>query len=93
MEVDLSKLDTSYYIYCSFQNMEYSQIIDRGSVYITSRYSLDKTINELNIREKYNLPDDRGKWYKSVKQNRSGMAKIQKIPYTAAIQKNALFSF
>ena len=45
------------------------------------------------IREKYNLPDDRGKWYKNVKQNRSGMAKIQKIPYTAAIQKNALFSF
>ena len=53
MKVDLTNSDTSYYIFCAFQNMNYSQIIDLGSVYINSRYSLDKTINELKECLKY----------------------------------------
>jgi len=53
MKVDLTNSDTSYYIFCAFQNMNYSQTIDLGSVYINSRYSLDKTINELKECLKY----------------------------------------
>ena len=53
IKVDLTNSDTSYYIFCAFQNMNYSQIIDLGSVYINSRYSLDKTINELKECLKY----------------------------------------
>lgn len=44
------------------------------------------------IKEKYNLPDDRAKWYKTVKQNGFGMQKRVTTPLNKNVEES-LFSF
>ena len=53
MEINLTNNDTSYYVYCSFQNDEYEHIIDIGSIMITSKNKLTTTINQLKQCLKY----------------------------------------
>lgn len=45
------------------------------------------------IRSKWNLPDDRAKWYKHVKQNGYGMAKRLSISHKKSVTSNSLFDF
>lgn len=47
MSVDTEKEDTTYYIYCGFQNLEYSTITDIGSVFITKQDELSELIKDL----------------------------------------------
>ena len=51
--IDLSKSDTSYYIYCGFQNIKYSSITDLGSIFLTNQTDLLKTIEDLKECVKY----------------------------------------
>lgn len=51
--IDLSNSDTSYYVYCGFQNQKYSSITDLGSVFITDQKGLLKIIEELKGCLKY----------------------------------------
>ena len=51
--IDLSKSDTSYYVYCGFQNMEYSSITDLGSIFLTNQTDLLKTVEDLKECVKY----------------------------------------
>ena len=48
MKIDLSKNDTTYTIYCSFQNQKYQHITDLGGVFMMTKKGLDKTISDLN---------------------------------------------
>jgi hypothetical protein len=65
--IDLSESDTSYYIYCGFQNIKYSSIVDLGSVFITNQTDLLKIIEDLKECVKY--MDDKSISY-SVEQKR-----------------------
>jgi hypothetical protein len=47
MSVDTEKEDTIYYIYCGFQNLEYSTITDIGSIFITRQDELSELIKDL----------------------------------------------
>ena len=51
--IDLSTSDTSYYIYCGFQNQKYSSITDLGSIFLTNQTDLLKTIEDLKECVKY----------------------------------------
>ena len=44
------------------------------------------------IKEKYNLPDERAKWYKTVKQNGFGMQRRVTVPLNKDVEES-LFSF
>jgi len=65
--IDLSNSDTSYYVYCEFQNMKYSSIVDLGYVFITNQKDLLKIIKDLKECVKY--MDDKSISY-SVEQKR-----------------------
>jgi len=47
MDINLTNNDTSYYVYCSFQNTEYQYIVDIGSIMISNKNKLTTTINQL----------------------------------------------
>ena len=47
MKVNLSTNDTSYFIFCSYQNREYKSIIDLGSIYISNKEKLNSIISQL----------------------------------------------
>lgn len=47
MEINLTNNDTSYYVYCSFQNTKYQHIVDIGSIMISNKNKLTTTINQL----------------------------------------------
>ena len=51
--IDLSKSDTSYFIYCGFQNQKYSSITDLGSIFIVNQTDLLKVIKDLKECLKY----------------------------------------
>jgi hypothetical protein len=53
MKIDMSKNDTTYTIYCGFQNKKYQHITDLGSVFMMTKETLDKTISDLNECVKY----------------------------------------
>ena len=53
MSVKLGESDTSFYIYCSFQNMEYTSIVDIGSIMITSMEEKSKMVSDLKQCVKY----------------------------------------
>jgi hypothetical protein len=53
MNINLTNNDTSYFVYCSFQNKEYQQIIDIGSIVISRKNKLTTTINQLKQCLKY----------------------------------------
>jgi hypothetical protein len=65
--IDLSNSDTSYYVYCGFQNQKYSSIIDLGVVFLTNKTDLLKTIEDLKECVKY--MDDKSISY-SIEQKR-----------------------
>ena len=45
--------DTTYHIFCSFQNMKYSSISDIGGFVIATKIELDKIIDDLKQCVKY----------------------------------------
>ena len=51
--IDLSTSDTSYYIYCGFQNIKYSSITDLGGIFLTYQTDLMKVIEDLKDCLKY----------------------------------------
>ena len=53
MKIDMSTNDTSYTIYCGFQNQKYQHITDLGSVFMMRKETLDKTISNLKECVKY----------------------------------------
>lgn len=53
MSIDLEKSDTSLYVYCSFQNMKYSSIVDIGSIMITTMEEKSKMVSDLKQCVKY----------------------------------------
>lgn len=53
MKIDMSTNDTSYTVFCSFQNQKYRHIIDIGSVFMMRKETLDKTISQLKECLKY----------------------------------------
>jgi hypothetical protein len=54
-KIDLAINDTSYYLFCSFQNMTYSTITDIGSIYCGDRKCMEKLLSDLKkIIELYN---------------------------------------
>ena len=57
MEIDLSNSDTTYIVYCQFQNIQYQVLTDMGSIGIYSKSILDKTIN--NLKECLKYMDDK----------------------------------
>jgi hypothetical protein len=54
-KIDLAINDTTYYLFCSFQNMTYSTITDIGSIYCEDRKCMEKLLSDLKkIIELYN---------------------------------------
>jgi len=53
MSINVEKSDTSYYIWCGFQNQKYSSISDIGSVFITSLVERDRVVSDLKECVKY----------------------------------------
>ena len=53
MSIEIPASDTTYYIFCSFQNMKYSSITDIGGFVISTKIDLDKIIGDLKECLKY----------------------------------------
>mgnify|MGYP001261610387 CR=1 FL=1 len=53
MSVKVGESDTSFYIYCSFQNQKYSSITDIGSVFISTIEGKDRIVSDLKECVKY----------------------------------------
>ena len=53
MSVKVGESDTSFYVYCSFQNQKYSSIIDIGSIMITTMEERDEMVSDLKECLKY----------------------------------------
>lgn len=53
MSIEIPASDTTYYIFCSFQNMKYSSITDIGGFVISTKIELDKIIGDLKECLKY----------------------------------------
>ena len=53
MEINKSSNDTTFTVFCSFQNQQYQHITDIGSVFIMNKEKLNKTIDELKECLKY----------------------------------------
>ena len=53
MSIEIPASDTTYYIFCSFQNMKYSSITDIGRIVISTKIELDKIIGDLKECVKY----------------------------------------
>jgi hypothetical protein len=53
MSVKVGESDTTFYIYCSFQNQKYSSITDIGSVFITTTEEKDRILSDLKECVKY----------------------------------------
>ena len=53
MSIEIPASDTTYYIFCSFQNMKYSSITDIGGFVISTKIELDKIIGDLKECVKY----------------------------------------
>jgi len=53
MSVKVGESDTSFYVYCSFQNQKYSSIIDIGSIMITTMEERDEMVSDLKECVKY----------------------------------------
>lgn len=46
-KIDLEINDTSYYLFCAFQNMEYTYITDIGGIYCGNRDCMEKLLLDL----------------------------------------------
>jgi hypothetical protein len=53
MSVKVGESDTSFYIYCSFQNQKYTSITDIGSVFISTIEGKDRIVSDLKECVKY----------------------------------------
>jgi hypothetical protein len=53
MSVKVGESDTSFYIYCFFQNQTYSSITDIGGVFITTIKGKDRIVSDLKQCIKY----------------------------------------
>ena len=53
MSVKVGESDTSFYIYCFFQNQKYSSITDIGGVFITTIKGKDRIVSDLKQCVKY----------------------------------------
>jgi len=52
-ETNVETDETSYYVYCSFQNTDYQHIVDIGSFMMFSQSSVDEKIEQLENCVKY----------------------------------------
>ena len=53
MDLKVGSSDTTYYIYCSFQNQKYTSITDIGSVFISTIEGRDRIVSDLKECVKY----------------------------------------
>ena len=53
MSINVEKSDTSYYVYCGFQNQKYSSITDIGSIFMSTMVEKDRIVSDLKKCVKY----------------------------------------
>ena len=53
ISIDVGNSDTSFYVYCSFQNQKYKSITDLGSISIYKMEDKDKMVSDLKECVKY----------------------------------------
>ena len=53
MSINVERSDTSYYVYCGFQNQKYSSITDIGSIFMSTMVEKDRIVSDLKKCVKY----------------------------------------
>ena len=53
MSINVERSDTSYYVFCGFQNQKYSSITDIGSIFMSTMVEKDRIVSDLKKCVKY----------------------------------------